>query len=280
MKQCPNCKRTFQEEKLTFCIDDGTPLIPISVDEETRSGAVQSAPPSAAGSGSRDFQAPAYQPPDYNAPSSISGKRRVWPWVVGILAVVFIGVIGLSIAAAIVIPRLLRASNRNSGNYNSSINRNQNENSDLNANAGNANGETVNENLNTNSSDETTITPPTDEDRVLAELRDLENEWTLANINADKKALDRILADDYVGTSSDGKRQGKAEYINTIERDTVTQKWVFDDLVASLNGDRATLTGVVRFTVRQQELAFKFTDKFVWRDGRWQATGSEVTQIK
>jgi hypothetical protein len=32
--------------------------------------------------------------------------------------------------------------------------------------------------------------------------------------------------------------------------------------------------------VKDQELAFNFVDKFVWRDGRWQATGSEVNPIK
>jgi hypothetical protein len=43
-----------------------------------------------------------------------------------------------------------------------------------------------------------------------------------------------------------------------------------------LSGNRATLTGVVTFFARGQQEAFNFTDKFVWRDGRWQATGSEV----
>jgi len=47
---------------------------------------------------------------------------------------------------------------------------------------------------------------------VLQDLTDLEHEWTVANINADKKKLDRILADDYVGASADGTPQGKAEY--------------------------------------------------------------------
>jgi hypothetical protein len=114
---------------------------------------------------------------------------------------------------------------------------------------------------------------------VLAQLSDLENEWTAANINADKKKLDRILADDYVGKSSEGKPHGKAEYLKTIEPDNTIQKWNFEGLKVSLIGERATLTGIIRLQVKDQELAFNFTDKFVWRDGRWQATGSEVTPM-
>jgi hypothetical protein len=29
-----------------------------------------------------------------------------------------------------------------------------------------------------------------------------------------------------------------------------------------------------------QEASYKFKDKFVWRDGRWQAVGSEVSRIE
>lgn len=121
--------------------------------------------------------------------------------------------------------------------------------------------------------------PPTDEAQVLAQLNDLENEWTVANLNADKKKLQRILADDYVGPAGPGQGlQGKKEYIDTIERDTETEKWEFKDQKVHLAGDRATLTGRVSFVIRGQEQNFDFVDKFVWRKGRWQATGSEVTR--
>lgn len=135
-------------------------------------------------------------------------------------------------------------------------------------------------NDNTNETDRTpeVETPaPTDEEQVLAQLRDLENEWTVANLNADKKALARILADDYVGPVTEGgPLQGKTEYINTVERDTRVERWEFNDLEVQLAGDRATLTGKVEFVVQGQEAEFDFVDKFVWRNGRWQATGSEV----
>ncbi|MGH9880177.1 MAG: nuclear transport factor 2 family protein, partial [Pyrinomonadaceae bacterium] len=135
----------------------------------------------------------------------------------------------------------------------------------------------LNENANAPESEVTA--PPTDQDAVLNDLTNLEHEWTVANINADKKKLDRILAADYVGTDLNGKALGKAEYIEKIERDTTTQKWDFEDLKLALKGTRATLSGVVKFQTNEGELRYRFTDKFVWRDGRWQATGSEIGRI-
>ena len=127
--------------------------------------------------------------------------------------------------------------------------------------------------------------PPTDEAQVLADLTRLEHEWTVANVNADKKKLNRILADDYVGTLPSGKLEGKAEYLRTAKPEQGIENWDFADLKVSLRGDRATLTGVLEYQVKDQRgqnrsVAFRFTDKFVWRDGRWQATGSEVQQVK
>ena len=162
---------------------------------------------------------------------------------------------------------------------NSNVNSNSETNSNLNS---NSNSNSTNWNANTSTAEDLTP-PPTDEPAVLSDLTDLEHEWTVANINADKKKLDRILADDYVGIS-EGKPQGKAEYLKTIKRDTAIQQWNFEDLKVNLKSDRATLTGTIRVDVKDEQGevrpgAFRFTDKFVWRDGRWQATGSEVKPV-
>ena len=182
----------------------------------------------------------------------------------------------------LLLPRMRSAlSNRDNSNYNANVEQRDNHNSNLN---GSNSDPAENEDSNDNSGPQDTTPPPTDEKEVLADLTDLEHEWTVANINADKKRLNRILADDYVGTT-EGKVQGKAEYLKTIERDTSIQKWDFEDLKVSLKGDRATLTGIISLEVKDQQgqnqpVAYRFTDKFVWRDGRWQATGSEVTPLK
>lgn len=288
MKRCPTCNRTFTDQNLVFCTDDGTPLVTVTAEEQPTE--MYPPPPGSetpqAGPSDKGWSGPTYQPPGSYVPPGASSKQKAWPWVVAVLVVLLLAVVGLGIAAAIMIPRMLRASsnqnttvtNSNQGaetesNLNSNV-ANGNANANANANAEvSPTANTNNENSNTDGG------APSDASKVLADLTDIENEWTRANINADKKALDRILADDYVGTSSDGTTQGKAEYIRTIKRDTVTERWNFSDLKVDLKGDRAALTGLVSFVVNDQELAFRFTDKFVWRDGRWQAVSSEVTQV-
>ncbi len=305
MKSCPTCNQTFTDLNLSFCIDDGTPLVSVAApaDETTvvspSPGDSASIPSPSEVYKPRDWQAPDYQPPGFQTSTAAHTRKKAWPWVVGILAALVIGVLGIGIAGAILGPRMLRtASNKNSSNP--SVERSGDPNSNLNSN------EPVSqsENSGTPVDDNYATPPPTDKDVALAVLTDLEHEWTVANINADKQKvalavltdlehewtvaninadkqkLNRILADDYVGMSSDGKNQGKAEYLRTIERDTAIQKWEFEDLKVSLMGDRASLDGVIRLQLPDQEAAFRFTDKFVWRDGRWQAVGSEISRIK
>ncbi len=262
MKRCPTCNKTFNDQSLSFCIDDGTPLIEAQSDDElTEVRGVGSSPP--------------YQPPSYVPPGTGGSQRKTWPWVVGILGLLVIALVGFTVAAVVLVPRMMKKANESAA-----VNNNSNSNTSNNANVEVPVNENTN-NANANTGDSTSaVPPPTDKEIVLAQLKDLEHEWTVANINADKKKLGQILADDYVSAGQDGKMIGKAEYLRTISRDTNTQSWEFEDLRLTLRGDRATLIGKVRFKVPTGELLYDFVDRFVWRDGRWQATGSEVTQVK
>ena len=278
MKRCPTCNKTFTDRNLSFCIDDGTPLLPVEkipespFDEET---IVTPSP----GSGS-NYQSPTSGPGSYVPPGTAPGptsNRKAWPWVVGILLLLLLALAGLGIAAATFIPSILRSTQEAAANSNANVNSNSSSEPSANSNAEQFQSETNDNN------DEIETAAPTSESDVLSTLTDLEHEWTVANINADKKKLNRILADDYVGMTLDGKTQGKADYLRTIERDTAIQRWEFEDLKVTLLGDRATLTGVLRLHVQDKRgevvpIAFRFTDKFVWRDNRWQAVGSEVKQ--
>lgn len=281
MKRCPTCNKTFTDTNLSFCIDDGTPLVPIADDEATvvspSAGSQANEPPAYK---PRDWQTLPYEPPSYTDPAKGAKKSKTWPWIVGLLAVVVIGFVGLGIASALIIPKLVRT--RANSNYNTNVRRTEGSTPNLNSNVPTPQPsiQSGNENTNTPTDESLADIPPTDENKVLADLTQLEHEWTAANLNADKKALDRILADDYVSLLEGGKTQGKAEYIATIERDNSIERWDFEDLKVSLKGNRATLTGLIRYQVRNGEAAFLFIDKFVWRDGRWQAVSSQVKQIQ
>lgn len=293
MKRCPTCNRTFSDANLSFCLDDGTPLV--SVAPEQPEPAFTTANDKRDTNGDKDWNAVAYQPPSGYQPAGTTTKRKAWPWVVGIIGIVLGGVIGLAIAAALILPGMMErsvnrnnnaananrsdAANSNTSNSNAGIVTNANANANANVNAANANANAnTATNANTaNANADASVPPPTDEDAVLAQLTDIENEWTAANINADKQKLERILADDYVSPSVEGQVQGKAEYLRTIQRDTSIRKWEFQDLKLQLRGDRAVLRGKLKLRRDNGDTIYDFVDKFVWRDGRWQATGSEAT---
>ena len=235
MKRCPTCDRTYTDPSLTFCVEDGTPL---KAEEPADESTVVSP----------------YRPPGSYVPPRSAGpgrRRRVWPWMLGVLGAFALGAAVLVIAAAVLVPRLTKPVERNTPAANT-------------------------ETRDTTQPQNADVPPPTNQDEVLAQLTDIENEWTAANLNADKKKLARILADDYVGPDAGGGLLGKAEYIDTIERDTRIEKWEFSNLKVQLAGNRAMLTGEIKYLIEGQDVEYKFIDKFVWRDGRWQATGSEI----
>ena len=281
MKRCPTCNKTYTEEHLSFCIDDGTPLTDVVEEDEST---VVDARNSGQGDNQErrdDWNAVAYKPPQAYVPPGGSAKGgRVWPWVLGVVSVLVLGLMGLAIAAILLVPRMIQSANRQAPPAsNENLGNNQNQDSDS---AKSADSET-NKNANTKTEsepDKLNTPPPANKEQVLAQLTDLENEWTMANINADKKKLDRILADDFVGQTQERGTEGKAEYLRTIERDTTVQKWEFDGLQVALHGDRATLMGRLKLHTDQGEDTYRFTDRFVWRDGRWQATGSEVEPVQ
>jgi hypothetical protein len=263
VKRCPTCNKTFTDEHLSFCVDDGTPLVTVEPVDDEATVVRPSAESSVAASSPRRADS-AYQPPAYVPPgSSAPGKRNTWPLLLGTLVIVVLLIGGLGIAAAVLIPRMLSGrSNTNSTNANANLDRRNlgNENSNFR----NSNSTNSNEHGNSNAIVAANAPPPTDREAVLGDLKNLEDEWTVANINADKKKLNTILADDYVGIT-EGRAQGKAEYLKTIERDTAIQHWQFEDLRVTLNGDRASLYGIIRLDVKDQngqdaQLAFQFTD--------------------
>lgn len=257
MKRCSTCNRTYDDPNLSFCIDDGTPLTTVDTEDDTTVVRPRNTE-------DNDWNAAAYQPPgSYVPPGADTVKRRrAWPWVLGIAGAFLLGILALSIAAVILVPRMMRSA----GNERASSNTNQVDN-------GNIATET---NSHSNANEHIDRPPPADHEQVLAQLTNLEQEWTVANLNADKKKLDRILADDFVGQGERDELQSKADYIRTIERNTDVDKWDFSNLKLTLVGDRATLSGIITYFLDDRSVSFDFTDKFVWRDGRWQATGAEI----
>ncbi len=251
MKRCSTCNRTFTDPNLRFCIDDGTPLTDVEPDDDATVVTPRNTQED-------NWNTVAYQPPRSYVPAGgeVRKRRRAWPWIVGLAGAFILGILAIGIAAFVLAPRIARRVEQAQKDVNREV--------------------APTRNSNTNATERVDAPVPTDHDQVLTQLKDIENEWTVANLNADKKKLDRILADDFVGKGEEGELQSKADYIRTIERDTGVDKWEFSDLKLMLAGDRATLNGKITYFFGNRQRTFEFTDKFVWREGRWQATGAEI----
>ena len=74
MKHCPSCKRTYADDAQQFCLQDGTPLVGVAPGASS-----YNAPPPAQPSWSPQTPPPAVK------------KRKIWPWVLGGLAVLLVG---------------------------------------------------------------------------------------------------------------------------------------------------------------------------------------------
>jgi len=166
MKRCPQCNRTYSDDALSFCLDDGSPLVSAAAPSSFDPGATVQYPqgrdttpqPTIAYPGSAPSMPPPPAPPPQQwspMPPPAPQKRSVWPWLLGIGAVlVFMG-----IGVVILIFAIASVTNNNNNNGNNS-NRVANRNTNRNA---NSTGTNANENTNENTNTRSSLTTFTDD---------------------------------------------------------------------------------------------------------------------
>ena len=141
MKRCPQCNRTYTDDALSFCLDDGSPLVSAGAPPPSDPGATvqypqarDTSPQATIAYHSTPPPASPTPPPAWSPmPPSAPQKRSVWPWLLGIGAVlVFMG-IGVVILI-FAVTKMTNANSNNSSNANSrpaNRNTNKNTNSDV-----------------------------------------------------------------------------------------------------------------------------------------------------
>ena len=117
-----------------------------------------------------------------------------------------------------------------------------------------------------------------------AALLRLEQEWTAALASGDVPALTRLLADDYAGTDSAGRRQGKADLIAAVRAAPPVPPSAIDEAEVRFIADGvAVITGRLTqsLTLRGESIAIqsRFTDTVVKRGGLWKLTASHISRI-
>jgi ketosteroid isomerase-like protein len=115
-------------------------------------------------------------------------------------------------------------------------------------------------------------------------LIQLEKDWDAAFLRRDAAFVEKILADEFMATYSDGTTGDKAKEVTlTAEFNQKIDSSTLDDFTVRIYGD----TAVVWFSRhledpsqgRRLKVNYRFIDVFVWRENRWQCVASQSAKM-
>jgi len=126
--------------------------------------------------------------------------------------------------------------------------------------------------------------PKSDSDASISQtLQALEQEWLNAEKNHDAAAFEKIVADEWVAITPDGKRQTKADRAAEIKSAHTTSA-TLGDVNVRVFGDAAVVTGtddeVTVENGKKSSEHYVWTDVFVKRNGKWLAVASQTALVK
>jgi ketosteroid isomerase-like protein len=128
-------------------------------------------------------------------------------------------------------------------------------------------------------------TPPGTPGEIKNDLIQIEREIGRANLDCDYRYFDRVEAEDFIFTDAAGgvtsKKQDMAGEKDCRKSDGTYE---VDEPEVRLYGNTAVVTGRVTTTRKNKEEKLvvrrsRFTDVFVWRDGRWQLVAGHSSRI-
>jgi metallo-beta-lactamase class B len=137
-------------------------------------------------------------------------------------------------------------------------------------------------------------TPPPGE-RTASAVMTVENDWLAALQHRDVKTLARILAEEFIDSDWQGDAIARNSYLSYFARPAghpqpgISQHFEDTKVRFVANGDVAIVTGIVVSEPGGPSAAgssrtisvhkSRFTDVFIWRDGRWQAVSGQETHF-
>ena len=118
---------------------------------------------------------------------------------------------------------------------------------------------------------------------VQRELTHLDQVSNDAQVHKDRATLERLWADDYLYTHSNGSVMTKAQDIaDTMSGNMTWTSAKLEELEVRLYGEVGIVTGRLTMQGTAKEYASgprRFTDIFVNRNGRWQLAGGQTTLL-
>jgi ketosteroid isomerase-like protein len=113
----------------------------------------------------------------------------------------------------------------------------------------------------------------------------MEHLWNEAQVNRDARALDSIIGTAFVNTEYDGEVSDKAKFLADIRDPQFNLSTLtIQDLKVSMYADSAVVVGIYRTKGSYQGKAYehvgRFTDTWVYTEGRWQCVASHTSLLK
>ena len=113
----------------------------------------------------------------------------------------------------------------------------------------------------------------------------MEHLWNEAQVNRDARALDAMLGGEFVNTEYDGEVSDKAKFLADIKDPQFKPSTLtIQDLKVSMYADSAVVVGVYHtkglYQGKPYEHFGRFTDTWVYTEGRWQCVASHTSLLK
>ncbi len=115
-------------------------------------------------------------------------------------------------------------------------------------------------------------------------LKTIDTSWNDLRLKADVAGLDKLLADDWLLTHSDGRVQDKKDYLQELSsRSRSNQAIENEDVSIRHYGVTAVVTGTSVQAGTSNGLPwsgrFRYTRVWILREGRWQMVASHSSRI-
>lgn len=113
----------------------------------------------------------------------------------------------------------------------------------------------------------------------------LENAWNQAQLHHDSKALDLLVADNFISTDNDGALLTKAQFLaDNRNADYEPTLMANSDVKVFVYKDAAVVAGIYHAKGTDKGKPFdhygRFTDTWVLHNGKWQCVASHTSNLK
>ena len=113
----------------------------------------------------------------------------------------------------------------------------------------------------------------------------MEHLWNEAQVNRDARALDSMIGAAFVNTEYDGEVSDKAKFLADIKDPHFNlSNLTIQDLKVSMYADSAVVVGTYKtkgyYQGKPYEHVGRFTDTWVFTEGRWQCVASHTSLLK